>query len=249
MEEAWTILEYLPKSFKSEKDQEYINFLWDTFQTNYDAGKYQFAYLAYHMLFMSYIYFIIWKIKSNKPEDFQKAIIGFQDETEKILDNATTPFVFHRINERTIFRFLKLIGCVKDEIGNYTKMVDDRNEIAHSNGNIFYSAQETLDNKISLLLKLVDEIQNHSSSVITSCFESFLIENYEPETREYPDALDQINEVLIQKNYFSEKDIGICSEYNIADLEDSVDYEQIKELYDSFFQGYGIIGSTGGDLE
>lgn len=237
MEEAWTILEYLPKSFKSEKDQEYINFLWDTFQTNYEAGKYQFAYLAYHLLFMSYIYFIIWKIKTNKPEDFQKAIIGFQNETEKILDNATTPFVFHRINERTIFRFLKLIGCAKDEIGNYTKMVDDRNEIAHSNGNIFYSAQETLDNKISSLLKLVDEIQNHSSSVITSCFETFLIENYEPETREYPDALDQINEVLIQKNYFSEKDIEICSAYNIEDLKDCVDFGEIKELYHSFFQG------------
>ena len=137
MEEAWLIFDYLPMSFKSEKDQEYINFLGETFQTNYEAGKYQFAYLAFHMLFMSYIYFVIWKIKNNNLADFQKAIIGFQNDTEAMLDKATSPFVFHRINERSIFRFLKLIGCEKDKVGNYAKMVDDRNEISHSKGNIF----------------------------------------------------------------------------------------------------------------
>lgn len=238
MEEAYEIFEYLPLSYKTEKEQEYINFLWDTFQTNYEAGKYQFAYLAFHMLFMSYIYFVIWKIKSNNPKDFQKALIGFQNETERLLDNATTPFVFHRINERSIFRFLKLIGCEKDEIGNYTKMVDDRNEVAHSNGNIFYSSQEALDEKITTLLKLIIEIHHHSSSIIEKCFENFLLENYNPETREYPDDLDQINEVLIQKNYFSQKDIEICLDYIVEDLSDNEHYAEIQKLYDTFDYKY-----------
>ena len=140
MEEAWDILEYLPKSFKSEKDQEYIHFLWESFLSNYESGKYQFAYLAYHMLFMSFVYFIVWRIKENKPEDFLKALVGFQNETERELLEASSPFVFHKINESVIFRFLKLLGCDKTKIGNYTKMVKDRNEVAHSNGNIFYSA-------------------------------------------------------------------------------------------------------------
>lgn len=31
MDEAYEIFDYLPLSYKSEKDQEYINFLWETF--------------------------------------------------------------------------------------------------------------------------------------------------------------------------------------------------------------------------
>ena len=37
--------------------------LWDAFEMNYTNGKYQFAFLAYHMLTMSFVYFNIWQIK------------------------------------------------------------------------------------------------------------------------------------------------------------------------------------------
>jgi len=247
MEDAWLIFEYLPMAYKSEKDQEYINFLWDAFQTNYKSEKYQFAYLAYHMLFMSFVYFTIWKVKNNLNDDFQKALIGFQNDTEKIFEQATSPFVFHKINERTIFRFLKLIGCEKDRIGNYAKMVDDRNDIAHSNGNIFYNAQTTLDEKISLLLKLIDEIHHHSGTIILKCFENFLLKNYDPETREFPIGLEQIHEILIQKNYFSQKDIEICSTFNIKKLSKTKNYKSIKVLYESFTEYYIDIDGTVGE--
>ena len=48
MEEAAELANYLPLSFKTPKEQEYIEFLWDAFETNYTHGKYQFAFLAYH---------------------------------------------------------------------------------------------------------------------------------------------------------------------------------------------------------
>ena len=48
------------------KEQEYIAFLWDAFETNYTHGKYQFAFLAYHMLTMSFVYFNIWQIKQTR---------------------------------------------------------------------------------------------------------------------------------------------------------------------------------------
>ena len=46
MEEAAELSNYLPRSFKSPKEQEYIEFLWDAFETNYTHGKHQFAFLA-----------------------------------------------------------------------------------------------------------------------------------------------------------------------------------------------------------
>ncbi|MBK6799308.1 MAG: hypothetical protein IPG76_21620 [Acidobacteria bacterium] len=47
MEEASELANYMPLSFKTPKEQEYIEFLWDAFETNYSHGKYQFALLAY----------------------------------------------------------------------------------------------------------------------------------------------------------------------------------------------------------
>lgn len=55
MEEAAELTNYLPLSFKTPKEQEYIAFLWDAFETNYTHGKYQFAFIAYHMLTMSFV--------------------------------------------------------------------------------------------------------------------------------------------------------------------------------------------------
>ena len=60
MEEALGLADYLPLSFKTPTEQEYMEFLWDAFETNYTRGKYQFAFLAYHMLTMSFVYFNIW---------------------------------------------------------------------------------------------------------------------------------------------------------------------------------------------
>lgn len=152
MEEAAELGNYLPLSFKSPKEQEYIAFLWDAFETNYTHGKYQFAFLAYHMLAMSFVYFSIWQIKQTEPADFEKGLIGFARD-EKALLEASSPFVFSAVNERTILRFLKLIACDNGKIGIYGKLVDDRNNAAHPNGNIFFSTRAALDAKISEILR------------------------------------------------------------------------------------------------
>ena len=70
------------------------------------------------------------------------------------------------MNERTILRFLKLIACDNTKIGTYAKLVDDRNETAHPNGNIFFSTQAALDTKITEILRVVEEIQTHSKPII-----------------------------------------------------------------------------------
>ena len=57
MEEAAELGDYLPLSFNRPNEQDYVTFLWDAFETNYTHGKYQFAFLAYHMLAMSFVYF------------------------------------------------------------------------------------------------------------------------------------------------------------------------------------------------
>ena len=145
MEEAAELGDYLPLSFNRPNEQEYVAFLWDAFETNYTHDKYQFAFLAYHMLTMSFVYFNIWQIKKTEPKNFEMSLIGFGKDVEKGLIEAKSPFDFSIVSERTILRILKLIDCDNGKIGTYTKLVDERNQTAHSNGHIFFSTQAALD--------------------------------------------------------------------------------------------------------
>ena len=63
MEEATELANYLPLSFKTPKEHEYVAFLWDAYTSNCENREYQFVFLAYHMLTISFVYFNIWQIK------------------------------------------------------------------------------------------------------------------------------------------------------------------------------------------
>ncbi len=239
MEEAIELGDYLPLSFNTPKEQEYIEFLWGAFGTNYTDGKYQFAFLAYHMLTMSFVYFNIWQIRQNIPHDFEKAMVGFNKDLEKELLDATSPFTFWRVNESSVMRFFKLIGCDNGKVGSYAALVRDRNDSAHTNGQIAYSTQAALDTKIHEILRVVDEIQTHSACVIEQCYQEFLLQSHDPEEREYAGDADQIREVLIHGNYLSQKDIDICLGFNLASLADQPAIEDIRQLHEALMSEYG----------
>ncbi|MFY9317392.1 MAG: hypothetical protein WAO95_17780 [Burkholderiales bacterium] len=241
MEEAAELGNYLPLSFKSPKEQEYVEFLWDAFETNYTHGKYQFAFLAYHMLTMSFVYFNIWQIKQTVPKDFAMGLIGFGKDVEKSLLEATSPFVFSAVNERSILRVLKLIDCDNSKIGTYAKLVDDRNDTAHPNGNIFFSTQAAIDTKITEILRVVEEIQSHSKPVIVHCYREFLVQNHDPDEREYPDPADQIREVLIHGNYLSQRDIEICLGFDLGSFAAHPEYKNMCELHRFLVTTYGSV--------
>lgn len=230
MEEAFELEQYLPLSFKTPKEAEYIAFLWDAFRTNYEHGKYQFAFLAYHMLTMSFVYFNIWQIRQAKPREFEMGLIGFGRDEKAMLD-AKSPFAFSVVPEKTALRFLRLIQCDNAKIGAYGKLVESRNETAHPNGNIFFSTRQALDIKLREVLKCVAEIQAHSKPVIEHCYQDFLRSSQDAEEREYPDDADQIKEVLIHSGYISTSDIDICAKFDISHLSAEPRFAAITALH------------------
>ena len=76
MGEAIELADYLPASFKAPGEQDYINFLWEAFNSNCANGKYQLAFLAYHMLTVSFVYFKVWQIRQARNPEFQHGLIG-----------------------------------------------------------------------------------------------------------------------------------------------------------------------------
>ena len=239
MEEAYSIFTYLPLSYKAPTEAEYVNFLWESFEVNYNAEKYPFAFIAFNMLYMSFIYFEVWQIKQTRRKDFEMAMIGFNKDLERHLLNSTTPFAYWKdINEKSFFRFLKLLNCGNDRIGNFAKIIDARNDAAHSNGNIFFNSQRAFDEKFVEVMRHVEEIQNLSRPIIEGCLVDFLKNNWNIEDREYQDEMEQILEELIHKNYLSQKDIKLMASFDISRLATEDHYEEIKILFDAVGSHY-----------
>lgn len=242
MEEALRILDFLPLSYKEPTEQAYMEFLRDSFITNYEAEKFQFAFIAYHMLYMSFIYFVIWQVKNDQPEIFEKSLIGFSLEHEKLLlaDNAS-PFILSRIKEASALRFLKLMGCRDDLIGQLKKSVTLRNHTAHSNGHLYINSKETLDGHVEEILRVMRKVQEQSEPFVLSCYERFLYENRDPDKREYSVDEDQIREILIHRNYFSETDIRVCLGFDIKRTKDMPRPKDISRLHNKFLSAYGDV--------
>jgi hypothetical protein len=240
MANASDILAYLPNSFKTRDEQDYINFLWESYESNYNNGKYPFAFIAFHMLYMSFVYFEVWQIKENRTTDFQKSLIAFSKDNEKMMLDATTPFAFVEIGESNFIRFLKLIGCDNSKIGSYCTSVKSRNDAAHSNGRIFFNASGTVDTKTTEILRYVDEIQTLSHPVIDECLIQFLKESWNPDDREYIGEEDQIREILIHGNYLSQKDIEHLLTFDITQLSAETNYTEMETLFNAFKTEYDI---------
>ena len=240
MANASDILAYLPNSFKTRDEQDYINFLWESYESNYNNGKYPFAFIAFHMLYMSFVYFEVWQIKENRTADFEKAMVGLNNEVEQIFLTATTPFAFVKSNEAPFFKFLKLLGCDNAKIGTYKKSVDDRNNSAHSNGRIFFNNQALIDQKINEVLRNVDDIQTHSKPIIDECLITFLKDSFDPDNREYFDDSDQLREILIHGNYLSQKDIEHMLTFDITQLSAESNYTEMETLFNAFKTEYTI---------
>lgn len=240
MDDALAILDYLPLSYRNKDEERYVGFLWESFATNYENGKYEFANLAFHLLYMSHICFTVWRIRAARRADFEKAMVGFQSEVENKLYKADSPFQFYEhLKESTIFRFIKLIGCGNEQVGEFAKFVKYRNRIAHPSGTTLFNDQQALDGHVVQVLNEVGNVQAHMTPVLHDLFSEFLrSDSNDPEKREAPDAQTEIETNLLHQHYLSQKDIEACLHFDIGTLASHENFPAIKALFDSFSEAY-----------
>ena len=239
MEEALELVNYLPVSYKTHSEGEYIALLWDAFQSNYNTEKYEFSSLAFHLLYMSFVSFSIWQIRLVREEDFRNALVGFQAESENKLLEADTPFKFYdRLKESQIFRFLKLVGCENIEIGEFAKFVKRRNKIAHPSGTVFFNDQVSIDEELGEMMREVANIQQHMSQIILDVYGCFLESSSDIEEREYAEAEQEIEVNLIHRNYISQKDIELCINFKIETFKTHPNFPEIENLHQCLYDVY-----------
>lgn len=233
MEEAFQIFTYLPLRYKSEEKAEYVQYLWKAFENNYQNEQYQFAFMSYHMLFMSFVYFTIWKIKSIHPDDFEKISLGFDD----CIQCSESPFGYSKEQESKIMQIFKFWG-LNERVGEYKKLIRERNNVAHSNGNIYYKEQQSIDNKISDIIRFCNEIQEKTKPTIEQSYKEFLSDNHSVEDSPYSTLEELLSDEFINRHYISERDIQLCCNCNISSLVSSNNYESICNTHSDIFELY-----------
>lgn len=231
IEEAAQLEKFHPLSYGTPMEHDYIRTLWEVFDTNVEHDKYQFAFLAYHMLLMSFVYFKIWQIRLIRKHDFRNALVGFKDETQREFHKASSPFVFSMENESKIFDFFRLIKCDRKMIRAYKELVRKRNDAAHANGNVFFSTEGALATDVHNVLCKVKEIQCQSAPIIGEGYKTFLIESQDPNSRPSTDDAEQIKEVLVKEFYMSVSDIAFCRNYDIGELAGEAGFSAIQTLH------------------
>ncbi|MCA2412060.1 hypothetical protein GYN07_03865 [Rhizobium leguminosarum bv. viciae 248] len=232
MDEALELGTYLPQSFANSSERAYLDFLWSAFQTNYEAERFEFASLAFHLLYMSFVSFSIWQIRLARPEQFSMAMVGFRSDEEGSLMDCESPFKFYdRLKESQIFRFLKLIGCTNQQVGEFAKFVKRRNKIAHPTGTVFFNDRAAIDAEIADMMKEVHNIETHMQSVIVELYRRFLRTSADLDEREYTDPTDELAANLIHANYMSVADLVICAQFDISALATEANYEEMQVLH------------------
>ncbi|WP_340240365.1 hypothetical protein [Sulfitobacter pontiacus] len=242
MEEALELTEYLPQSFAAVGEQAYLDFLWSAFQTNYEAERYEFASLAFHLLYMSFVSFSIWQIRLARPEPFRMAMVGFRSDDEGKLMDCATPFKFYdKLKEAQIFRFLKLIGCDNQQIGEFAKFVKRRNKIAHPSGTVFFNDHVAIDAEIAEMMAEVRNIEAHMRPVILELYSAFLKgESSDPDLRQYPEYADEIRVNLGHANYMSEADISFCRSFDLSGLSGEPNFAEVEALHAALAEAYPV---------
>ncbi|EXL08182.1 hypothetical protein BG46_01215 [Brucella anthropi] len=239
MDEALELGSYLPQSFANASEQSYLDFLWSAFQTNYDSERFEFASLAFHLLYMSFVSFSIWQIRLTRPEQFAMAMVGFRSDEEGSLMDCESPFKFYdRLKESQIFRFLKLIGCSNQQVGEFAKFVKRRNKIAHPTGTVFFNDRAAIDAEIADMMREVRNIETHMEPVILELYRRFLIISSDVEERQYTDPADEIAANLVHANYMSSADIAICSGFDVSALAGEAHYDEIQALHAKLLELY-----------
>lgn len=242
MDEALELGSYLPESFRTQSEGEYVAFLWAAFQSNYMSEKYEFASLAFHLLYMSFVSFSIWQIRLVREQDFRNALVGFQSDSETQLLDADTPFKFYeKLKESQIFRFLKLIGCTNAHVGEFAKFVKRRNKIAHPSGTVFFNDRFSIDAEISEMMREVENIQQHMHPIVLEVYSRFLVDSSDIDEREYAVPKQEIEASLIHQNYISPKDIEVCLTFDISKHAAHANYAGIEALHQCLRDEYGEV--------
>ena len=190
---------YLPIQFSDEEANDYITYLEGAYIENLKVEKYQFAFIAFHILNMIVIYKIKWFLSKQGNPDILSAI----KNNKKISFNNL--FDFSNFHEKESFRLL--LNTLEFHGNDFKKCdnhVDARNQCSHASGKIEYD-KKGIDFLIDDEIKYMERLQKKIEPELNKFLNQFLEEKWQL------NYISKDFEDLFKEKYFSIKDLETIS--------------------------------------
>lgn len=217
------ILNFLPINPEDEEDViNYIQNITNLIAVNYKYGQYQFAYFGVHLLYMTYVYCVAWKIGQIEPERYKDAIVFARPyngrERDFKIEDADSIFSYSLMPEKEIAKLFRIIGLDKSQISVVSNLVEMRNEMAHASGKFEILTEDIFDAKVSNVITSMKNIHRCMDTLIRKWYEQVLISFCKGEYEEYDNPKDIIAEQMIQSFKLSTNELLVCNEMSVSSL-------------------------------
>ena len=138
---------------------EYYNKLSNTININYYNNEYQFSYIGFHLLLMTYIYFTVWQISkmSNKMYELTTLFARPFNGSEINFDEVKSIFDFKDLPEKEVINFLYLIGFDKSYLTILKKQIEIRNAMAHASGSYNILEEEPFKIEVDNIISIIEK--------------------------------------------------------------------------------------------
>lgn len=205
MIDSYEIANYLPINSGIPKASAFIVHHLTELQKCLENKLYSSSYYHIHLLFMIFIYFQLLRISEEREEEFSFSLIGLPGNEKDILKNAKSPFSFRFINEKTVFRFFRLVEFDDGLIGNISSVIEQRNKHNHVNEELICDTED----KLAIILNKYEQCMKttlvNESHFIQEKFFKMLSRDFKD--IDYELSADEVELNLIMPGYFSTNEI------------------------------------------
>lgn len=244
------VFDYLPELFADDSEEEYIRALQLATETSFENRLFQFAYVQYHMLFMTSIYYALLKLSEIHKSEFDKAIFYLLRDRKSDLYKSTNTKSgklyfgsFAIIPESDVFMLLRVVGMDTSLLGDLQKRVEKRNKYAHANGQMLLTSEDVFWDEIKEYNKCLERVFELFRSDIVSLYKDTITKRdfFDPDERAYMDADEQILQEFVKVYSLSRIELNWLRKIKTAEFKDNEGYEHIKDLHIALCHYYTVL--------
>lgn len=185
MESSYDITKFLPIKIENWDVFKYVRYHAEKLDQSIENEIESWIFFHTHILYMTFVYFQLLRISQFKEQEFKYSWIWLSSNEKDFLKKIWSPFAFSAINEKTVFRFFRLLDFDDGTIGNISKCVKERNDFAHAT----WIHIDNLDEKIEGYIKSMETIIEKSKNFLNEVYSKFKKLN--------PDLLDETDSYII----------------------------------------------------
>lgn len=246
-DELFKMLEYLPEEYADESEEKYIDALMLAAETSYINGLYQFAYMQYHMLFMSAVYYVLLKISFVHEEELKRALYYLlKDRHSEFWQPSNTKAgklyfgSFATINESEVFHLLRIVGLDDSLLKDLKDLVKERNRYAHANGQLQLTSDELFLESLKKHNEIIDRVVKLIRNDLTAFYKATICDSefYDPDIRAYLDPDEQIIQAFIKEFSLSQAELNWLRKIRLSEFDGIAGDEEIKTLHCALLHYY-----------